>query len=204
MARKALWLIRRLNSQFRMGWKFLGYIDEHVPKGTGIGGYPVLGNMDYLRSAEKPLAVACAMGSPQVRKAMISQLENNENLTFPNLIDPKTTVSIRSVIGKGNIICLGSVLSADVVLGDFNIINFNCNIGKAAHLGSFTTLHSNVWAGDHTLIGTGAQIGRGTMIRAGRIIKSFSHIQPESVIDSNRSSISIAPDTVVEINNPLE
>lgn len=178
MARKVLWLIRRLNSQFRMGWKFLGYIDAHVPKGTGIGGYPVLGNLEYLRTVEKPLAVACAVSAPLARRDLISQLETNENLSFPNLIDPKTTVSMRSVIGRGNIICLGSVLSADVVLGDFNIINFNCNIGNAVHLGSFTTLRSNVWAGDHALIGTGTQIGRGTMIRAGRVIKSFSHIEP--------------------------
>lgn len=155
MAGKVLWLIRRLNMKFPMGWRFLGYIDDHAAKGAIIAGYPVLGNIEYLSDAAQALAVACAVNAPEERMRVIS--------------------------------CLGSVLSEDVILGDFNIIDFKCHIGQAVHFSSYVTVHSEIRAEHRAVIGQGAEIGKDVWIGAGKIVRSHDLVPAGTAVETKAS-----------------
>ena len=47
-------------------------------------------------------------------------------------------------MGKGNIVCAGNILTVDITLGDFNIINLDCTVGHDAVLHSYVTVYPSV------------------------------------------------------------
>ena len=72
-----------------------------------IGGYPVLGNCNWLKEQDEIHAV-CAIGCSKVRKRVIQKLNR---VKFATVIDPKVEMSERIRIGEGCIICLDTILT---------------------------------------------------------------------------------------------
>lgn len=179
--REVEWLLERMN-QKKTAWEFMGYIDDGIEKGTLIGGYRVIGCVEDLLSWKEHLFVVCAVGSPKVREKICRKVSENPNLVFPNLVDPSVIGSDRIRLGQGNIICAGTILTVDIEIGDFNIINLACTVGHDCRILSFVTVYpnvsvsGNVLLGDFSEIGTGAQIiqgitvGRETVIGAGAVV----------------------------------
>lgn len=167
--REIQWLIERINKR-ECVWRLLGYIDDGVEPGTIVDDLPVLGDMEYLVQYEKPLAAACAVGSAKTRKSLVRKAEQNKNICFPNLIDPAAVCSERIWMGRGNLICAGNILTVDITLGDFDIINLDCTVGHDAVLGDFVTVYPSVnisgcvRVGDETELGTGSHIIQGVPI----------------------------------------
>src|SRR5690606_3619382 len=67
-------------------------------------------------------------------------------------------------MGVGNIICHNSILTTNIDLGDFNIINLNCTIGHDSYIKNYVTLSpavnvsGNVSIYDYSYIGTNVSI----------------------------------------------
>lgn len=179
--REVQWLLERMNTCEKT-WNLRGYIDDGVAAGIMIDGLPVLGDVEYLKQIEEPLAVVCAVGASKTRKKIIERIIDNKNLDFPNVIDPSVQRSERICMGKGNIICAGNLLTVDITLGDFNIINLDCTVGHDAVLHSYVTVYPSVnisgcvEVGDETELGTGShiiqgrRIGRNTVVGAGAVV----------------------------------
>lgn len=161
--REVQWLVERINQKEKT-WDLIGYIDDSVRKGTIINGLPVLGNLDYLLDVEDKIAVTCAIGSSVVRRKVINRLKSKSQIEFPTLIDPNVLTSDTDLLGQGVIICAGSILTVNIEIEDFVIINLNCTIGHDAKLSTFATLYpsvnisGNVVIGEETELGTGAQL----------------------------------------------
>lgn len=177
--REVQWLIERINEQEQM-WNILGYVDDGIAVDTNVDGYPVLGGIDYLKSAKENIAVVCAIGSSKTRKTVISHLLAKSNITFPNLVDPSVIMSGRIKMGQGNIICAGNILTVDIEIGDFNIINLDCTVGHDVMIDSFVTVYPSVnisgmvEVGSETELGTGTQIIQGKRIGANVIVGAGS------------------------------
>lgn len=179
--REVQWLLERMNEKEKQ-WNLLGYIDDGVTVGTIVDDLPVLGDITYLNETKEPLAVVCAVGSSKTRKKIIDKIINNENLEFPNVIDPSVQMSERICMGKGNIVCAGNILTVDIKIGDFNIINLDCTVGHDAVLHSYVTVYPSVnisgcvEADNETELGTGSHIiqgihiGENTIIGAGSVV----------------------------------
>ena len=167
--REIQWLIERRNAK-EAEWEILGYIDDGVAKGTAVDGYPVLGSSDDLLREEQRLHVACAVGNAQTRRKIIEKLSKNSNLRFPNLIDPSVFMSDWVELGKGNIICASNILTVDIQIGDFNIINLDCTVGHDARLASYITVYPGVNISGCVTIGEFCEIGTGTQIIQGKQI----------------------------------
>lgn len=181
------WLIERINEQStrKTGgkrWNIIGYVDDGVEAGTVINGYQVLGKVEELIGYTSPLAVICAIGAAKTRRNVIERLKKAQYLTFPNLIDPSAQISPSVEWGIGNVVCAGSVLTVNIKIRDYCIINLNCTLGHHVELESFVTAYPSVnvsgyvKAGECTELGTGTQIiqgkqiGRGTIIGAGSVV----------------------------------
>lgn len=181
------WLIERINETHysKTGeqlWNILGYIDDGVEIGTAVHGYSILGRVDDLIGYSSPVAVTCAIAAAKTRKKVIDNIKENKNLSFPNLIDPCAQISNRIDWGKGNIVCAGSVITVDVKIPDFCIINLNSTIGHQVVFESFVTVYPSVnvsgcvTVGECSELGTGMQIiqgktiGKGTVIGAGAVV----------------------------------
>lgn len=179
--REVQWLIDRIN-QKEHTWYILGYVDDGIKKGTLIDGYPVLGGIDYLTECVEKVALVCAIGSVRTRKKVINAIKEMGKFEFPNLIDPSVYMSGRIEMGEGNIICTGNILTVDIKIGDFNIINLDCTVGHDAVVNSFVTIYPSVnisgcvTVGENTELGTGSHIiqgisiGHDTIIGAGAVV----------------------------------
>jgi UDP-3-O-[3-hydroxymyristoyl] glucosamine N-acyltransferase len=68
------------------------------------------------------------------------------------------------VIGDGNIICAGNILTTSINIGSFNYINLSCTIGHDSFIGDYNVINptvnisGGVKMGNEILLGTGTQI----------------------------------------------
>lgn len=167
--REVQWLIERINAK-ELTWQLKGYIDDGIEAGTKINGYPILGGIDYLLEMEEEISVVCAIGSSQTRKKIIEKISNKNNIEFPNLIDPNVQMSNYIELGRGNIICAGSILTVNISVGDFTIVNLDCTVGHDVILNSFVTVYPSVNISGCVKIGQCTEIGTGTKIIQGKTI----------------------------------
>lgn len=161
--REVQWLIERINQKQNL-WKIEGYIDDGVEVGTEINGYKVLGGMEILKNYDKSLSVVCAIGNAHVRRKIIEKIKSIKEFAFPNLIDPTVEISNTVSLGEGNIICAGNILTVNIAIKDFVIINLNCTVGHDVVLDSYITVYPAVNIYGIVKIGTNVEIGTGTKI----------------------------------------
>ena len=179
--REVQWLIERINEQ-NMTWEIKGYIDDGVEIGTQINGYTVLGGVQTLLNRKEKISVVCAIGSAKTRKRIIDKLSSDDNLEFPNLIDPNVQMSRYVNLGKGNIICAGNILTTNITVKDFTILNCGCTIGHDAVINSFVTVYPSVNISGCVIIGENVEVGTGTQIIQGKNICANAIVGAGSVV----------------------
>lgn len=162
LAKDVRWLIDRLNDETKV-WNFLGYINEE-------SGKEVIGNDEFLKKYDGQLYVCIAIGNVKIREKLYNQYKENENLVFPNLIDPSAIVSKEINLGIGNIICANSILSVGIAIGNFNIVNVACTIGHEVQMKNFVIVNPGTNISGNVSIGNSVEIGTGTQIIQGKNI----------------------------------
>ncbi|EPE2492693.1 acetyltransferase [Enterococcus faecium] len=180
------------DSRFSAEYQFVGFVDDdsealnHFPKEEGFG------SIDDLIQTTKEIACFLCIGNAQVRKELYNKLSENQFVTFPSYINEKILISNTTKIGQGSIICLGSILTVDISIGDFVIVNLDCTIGHDATLADFTTLYPSVNVSGNVEIGELSEIGTGTQIIQGKSIGANTIIGAGAVVISDISSNVIA------------
>lgn len=149
-------------------YEIIGFLDDDPKKqGLTIYGYSVLGtiqNIDQFVSAET-LYIAVGIAEPTVKKKIISILENNKKIEFPNLIAENAWISNKVDLGKGLIIYPGVSVNYETYIGDFVIMNMNCAIGHNCIISKYSTLAPGVNLGGFTKIDEGVNLGIGVSTR---------------------------------------
>lgn len=195
--REVQWLIERINEK-GMRWNIRGYLDDHS---TGIyNDYPVVDTVDgfvrnHADAKERP-AVVCAIGNSRVRKSVVERLRVCVGVDFPNLIDPSALMSGRVAFGEGNIVCAGNILTVNIEIGNFNIINLDCTIGHDVVTDDFVTLYPSVNVSGAVSVAQCAEIGTGA-----HIIQGLS-IGEESIVGAGAVVIRDVPAHVTAVGNP--
>lgn len=193
MAKEAAWLLERLN-QIKAEWNFLGFID----KTDSLKDSKVIGNDEFVLSAEKELYVVLAIGNTVIREKVYEKYKKNSYLKYPNLIDPSVIMSSQVKLGKGNIICAGSIFTLDIEVGDFNIINLNCTIAHDARIGNFTIMNSSTNVSGNVSIESFTEIGAGTKIIQGK------RIGKNTVVGAGAVVITDIPDHCTAVGVPAK
>lgn len=196
LGREVTWLIERINQKQSEKWKILGFVDDGIEKDTVVQGYSVLGDVNYLLSVSTPTDVVCAIGNAGIRHRIIEKISKNGSLNFPNLMDPDVIYPDSVHIGQGNIICAGTILSVNVKIEDFCLIDWNCTVGHEAEINSFVTLYPSVNVSGSTIIKDVTEIGTGSHIIQGKVIGGHSIIGAGSVV------IRDIPDYCTAVGNP--
>lgn len=176
LGREVLVLVQQLN-EAGAGWTVAGFYDDVAPATSSIAGLPYLGTAADLNATTRPLAVAVAVGSPAGRAAAVSQL-TSPRLHFPVLMHPGVAARPhqRLQVGPGCIVQQGCILTCDVTLGRFVLLNLGCTIGHDAVLEDFCSLmpHVDVGGGAHfetgTYFGTKATVIQGVRVGAHSIL----------------------------------
>ena len=179
--REVKMLIDQIN-QIENKYEFLGYYDDGILQRTAVNYNEVLGSVADLANVDYKINVVVAIGSPDVKRKIVEKLIN-PHLNFPTLIHPSVIIGDEFVsIGKGCIICAGNVITCNITIKDFVILNLQCTVGHDTMIHSFASFMPSVNISGEVIIyeevyvGTGAkiinqlEIGFQTIVGAGAVV----------------------------------
>lgn len=163
-------------------FNFIGYYDDGIERGTQINNHQVLGNLEDLSKVEDEIEVIIAIASPEIKKKIVNALKKS-NFNFPILIHPNVLIGSESVsIGKGTIICAGCIITCNIKIDEFVILNLCCTVGHDTIIKSFSSfmpsvnISGEVLINENVYVGTGAkiinqlEIGANTIVGAGAVV----------------------------------
>jgi sugar O-acyltransferase (sialic acid O-acetyltransferase NeuD family) len=180
--REVLFQLLDINSKSN-GYTILGFVDNTPDlAGKKINNFPVLGDNSWLMNYPDKINVVVCIGSSQIRRRVVEEISQNKKIIFPNIIAGNVKYSDTVKMGKGCIICLSSVLTVNISLGDFVMINLDCTIGHDASLGDFVTLYPSVNVSGNVSIGRCTEIGTGSNIIQHKTIGDNSIIGAGAVV----------------------
>ena len=164
--REVAWLIESCAERYQ-GIRAVCFIDDDKTKqGTTLNGLPVL-NLEEASRKFPGAHVVVAVGNPVLRAELTKKVED-AGFTPATLIHPRVESSRWIKMGRGVVVCAGSILTTNIVLGNHVQINLDCTIGHDVVMGDYTTLapgvHVSGWVhfGKRVYVGTGAVFVNGT------------------------------------------
>jgi len=162
-------------------YEIIGFYDDKEHQ-EFINGIPYLGKIENINSFTQHSSLAIAIGDPLTKKKILNTIKN-QNIEFPNLIHPSVIIGKDNVVlGKGNIICAGSIITVDIIIEDFVILNLACTVGHDTQIKNFCSfmptvnISGEVVINENVYVGTGAkiinllEIGENSIIGAGAVV----------------------------------
>lgn len=162
--REVLALIKDINKTTPV-WNVVGFFDDGHEKGEVCNGYPILGKTEDLNRWPMPISLVIAIGKPVIKKKIHDKI-NNPLIDFPTLIHPSVWIGDREYveIGKGCIICAGVMITTNVQIKDFVILNLQCTVGHDSIIKDYAALMPTVNVSGEVTIGEGVFVGTGATI----------------------------------------
>ncbi|HHW38561.1 MAG TPA: acetyltransferase [Bacillales bacterium] len=160
----------------QIGIEVVGFLDERPAyKGKMVDDIPVLGDLhDILELQNKVKIVCTGVGDPKLKKRLALKTKTHGFQIADTLVHPSVFISKRNSIGMGSVICEGTIITTNVVIKDFVIINRSVNISHDDRIEDFVTVSPGVKLAGNVTIGEGAYIGIGSSIREKTTIGPWS------------------------------
>jgi sugar O-acyltransferase (sialic acid O-acetyltransferase NeuD family) len=166
-AREIRWLIDDINS-IEPSYEFAGYI---VSDPGSPGEYDDRDNIvaaldDLYEGRLEVEAVAIGIGDPAARYTIGDRIAAEQPaIAMPQLVHPGVVMDRTSCsLGHGTILAAGVILTVNVTIGNYAMINRACNVGHEAVVGAgvlinpLASISGGVVIGDRSLIGTSASV----------------------------------------------
>lgn len=164
-------------------YEFIGFYDDNIPKGSLVNGFKVIGTVDELVQVNYSLEIVISIADPLLKKKIYETLNKNSNLNFPSLIHPNVLIAEDEVvIGYGCVICASNIITVNIIVGNFVLLNLGCTVGHDTKIGDYCSFMPSVnISGDVIIensvyVGTGAKIinsltiGNSTIVGAGAVV----------------------------------
>ncbi|MBL0210412.1 MAG: acetyltransferase [Holophagaceae bacterium] len=146
--------------------RLLGFLDED-PKNTGtdLAGWPVLGDLSWLRHPPEPLSIALGIGSSRMRKDVVGRIKAMGLAhDFPPIIHPDARIGARVSLGEGALVQAGCILTCDIQVGAFVILNIGASLSHDVTVGDFATLAPGSRMAGAVAVGELAEVGMNTSV----------------------------------------
>jgi sugar O-acyltransferase (sialic acid O-acetyltransferase NeuD family) len=146
-------------------------------------------NEEILKDTKSP-NVFVTITNPQIRESIVNKYRKfNADVIFPNFLDSSLIIDLNSsVMGVGNIILHNTVITTNVKLGDFNIINCYTGVGHDTKIGDFNTFNPRVSISGNVSIGNKNTFGMNSGILQNKSIIDDNNIWINSTITKNYKS----------------
>lgn len=163
-------------------YNFVGFYDDGFQKGVQVNGYAVLGGVEDVNKLNEVCSMVIAVGDPKTKYSIINKIDN-KHIDFPNIVHPNVLISDDYVqIGVGNIMCAGSILTCNITIENFVILNLMCTVGHDSTIKSYASfmpsvnisgeviIHEKVYVGTGAKIINQLEIGENTIVGAGAVV----------------------------------
>ena len=160
-----------------------GYIDDNpVALSTYPSDYKIVGNTFDFAYNKGDLVILCIANS-LIKEKIFNRLKNKvEIFTF---ISPLARVSKFSTIGKGSIITPNCIITTNVKIGDFVLVNIGTQICHDSQIGDYTSLMTNVDIGGNCKIGNHVFFGSNSTLLPDKKVSNNIKIGLGSIVISN-------------------
>ena len=161
-------------------WTIAGFLDDNAEALKPFGDFaPVRPLAGHRPSADS--VYLCGLGLPGAKEKLVAPLVS-AGAEFITFVHPLAIFGARVKLGKGVVICPGAVLSTDIVLGNFAMVNLNSTMGHDAELGAWSTLSAHcdltghvkvadrVFMGSRASVIPGKKVGSGSIVGAGAVV----------------------------------
>lgn len=148
------------------GFRVVAFIDDPHPDRT-LHDRPVIRLAELDRT--ESVAFVAAVGSPALRRRLAEEAQDAGLDAAPPLVHPNVVMDRERVtLGAGTVVCPGTTLTTDIVVGRHVQINLHCTVGHDARLGDYATLSPGVHVSGWVTLGPGAFLGTGAVTVDGR------------------------------------
>jgi len=200
-------IIDAINIRTPKTFEFIGFFDDNIAKHEVINGFPVLGGIAELNQFKEELNVAVSIADPLIKKNIINSIKP-KNIYYPNLIHPSVLISDESVeIGIGNIICAQTILTCNIKIGDFIILNLMCTVGHDTTIQSYSSFMPSVNISGEVMVGEGVYVGTGAKIINQLEIGEFTTVGAGAVVAKSLPAFCTAvgiPAKPIKFHNHLQ
>ena len=147
------------------------FVDKEVKNGDFFLNCPLRNQVDL---DVNEYQVIIAIGNPIIRKKIVDDLP--KFTYFPTIIHSTVLLNPKVLLGKGVVILPNSIVSCDVKVGDFSIIDravqigHDCSLAEYVHLSPAAVLSGNVILKSLVQIGTNASLKQNIEIVEGTVI----------------------------------
>ena len=180
--REVLTLIEDIN-KIKPTYNIVGFFDDGHEKGEIVNGYPVLGKSEELNAWPREISIAISIGNPEVKKRVIDKI-TSPKVSYPTLIHPNAVIGNHEFvkIGQGCIICAGNMITTNIEIGNFVILNLGCTVGHDTIIKDYAAFMPSCNISGEVLIEEGVYCGTGVKIINQTSIGEYATIGAGAVV----------------------
>jgi UDP-perosamine 4-acetyltransferase len=176
-----------------------GYLDDTMPVGEKIYGYPVLNGFAAIHNRAFVLDHAwfVALGDNVYRRDLCRTLAD-AGATIINAVHPSAQISRRATLGCGIYVGPFASMGPGTSIGDWTIIEghgrigVNVRVGEAAFLGPGVTLTGE------------SSVGAGSFLGAGTIVANKVSVGADCMVGANSTVVRDLPDGITAAGSPAQ
>lgn len=188
------------------GIEVYGFLDDDKEvQNTEINNIPVLGDTEdhgFLKLIGQKCEAFIANDDLQQRAELVKYLNETRKVMPMNAIHQTAAISTSFLLGHGNLINAGVILSNDSAMGNHNLIHTGCIIEQQVKIADFVQVGAGSIINSNVTIEEGAFIGSGVTIVSGVTIGKKARIGAGSVVvGSVEKGKTIFGNPAVEIEN---
>jgi len=173
------------SAEGKTNWKIVGFLNDLVPEGSLINGFPVLGGLKdsavFIQKGYYFINTILRIDGQQARINLIKSLQIPEKqwATFIHpmayvapsvkigagcVIMPHASVSAESVLGNCTLVMPGAVITHDVLVGSFCRFGSNCSIAGYVTIADGVHISLNSSVRENCKIGLNSSLGMGSAL----------------------------------------
>lgn len=163
------------------------YDDAHAVLPERVRGFPVLGDIEMLKSmlSVETVFVIVAITDNAARLRVANSIRGLGG-RFATAVHPMAYVSMEATVGDGSVLGAGAVVQPDAALGS------HCHVGAHAVVDRDAMVGAGVWLSSGAVVGPGASLGARVMVgpnaSVGRKavverdvgVEALEHVAPET------------------------
>lgn len=192
-AREIQQLVYDLNDSLKTEkWNLLGFVvDKQYVSDKLVNGLPILGDETWLQN-NPDVYLVIAIGSSELRKRKVKELERIVKNPFAILIHPKAWVGNFVDVGAGSVICAGALITTNISIGKHVHINIGATVGHDAQVNDYVTLNPSVNVSGNVILEESAEVGTGSIIIPKVVVGENTMVGAGSVVIKNLEANGVA------------